>query len=54
MKRLFDIYTDLSQQLEDFVIMKVLPPIFKLMLFGMKLTLVWAFYLLVQQTISGI
>jgi len=54
MKRLSDIYNDISQQLEDFIITKVLPPLFKLILLGLKLTLAWAFYLLIQQAISGL
>ena len=45
MKKLFDMYNEASQRLEDFMFEHILPVVFRLMLFGMKLTLFYALYL---------
>lgn len=49
MKKLFDMYNEASQQLEDFMFKYILPVVFKTMLFGMRLTLLWAVYLLLTE-----
>jgi len=49
MKKLFDMYNEASQRLEDFMFEHILPVVFKTMLFGMRLTLLWAFYLLLTE-----
>jgi len=46
LKTVFDIYNEASQRLEDFMFEKILPVVFRVMLFGMRLTLVYAAYLL--------
>lgn len=45
MKKLFDMYNEVSQRVEDFMFQHILPIVFRIMLFGMKLTLFYAFYL---------
>lgn len=50
MRQLLEAYNELAQQVEDYTFKYILPPFFKLMLFGMKLTLFWAFY----QTIRNV
>jgi hypothetical protein len=50
MKNLLEIYNELAQQAEDYTFKYIFPPFFRLMLFGMKLTLAWAFY----QTIKNV
>ena len=52
LQTLFDMYNETSQRLEDFLYKKVLPPFFKVLLFGMKLTLAWAFYQTVKIVID--
>lgn len=52
MKNVFDVYNDLSQQAEEFIWKHFLPPFFKVMLFGMKITLAWAFYQTVKNVID--
>jgi len=42
-------YDTFIAKVEDFTYKKILPPLFKLMLFGMKLTLAWAFYQTIKQ-----
>jgi hypothetical protein len=44
MKQLLEMYNEFAQQAEDYVFKYVLPPFFKVILFGMKVTLAWAFY----------
>jgi hypothetical protein len=46
LKTIFNAYNEASQRLEDFMFEYILPVIFKGMLFGMRLTLVYAAYLL--------
>lgn len=52
LKTLLNIYNEASQQLEDFLYKNVLPPFFKVLLFGMKLTLAWAFYQTIKNVIN--
>ena len=49
MKKLFDMCNEVSQRLEDFMFEHILPVVFKTMLFGMRLTLLWAVYLLLTE-----
>jgi hypothetical protein len=49
MKKLFDMYNEVSQRVEDFMFEHILPVIFRVLLFGMKLTLLWAVYLLITE-----
>ena len=51
LKTIFDLYNDVSQRLEDFMFEKILPVVFKILLFGMKLTLVWAAYLIFTEVL---
>lgn len=44
MKQLFEAYNELAAKAEEIMYQYVLPPVFRVMLFGMKLTLIWAFY----------
>jgi len=52
MIKVIEIYNDLAQQFEDWVFKYIIPPILKTILFGMKLTLFYAFYLLAQNTMN--
>jgi len=54
LKTIFDVYNDVSQRLEDFMFEKILPPFFRVLLFGMKLTLAWAFYQTIKNVINDI
>lgn len=54
MEYLNDIYIKLKNQLEEFLLGKVLPIIFKLILMGVKVTLAWAFYQMGKNTIQTI
>ena len=45
-KKLFDMYNEASQRLEDFIFEHILPVVFRVILFGMRLTLLWAMYLM--------
>jgi hypothetical protein len=44
MKNLIEIYKESTTLIENFMFEKILPPLFRIMLFGMKITLIWAFY----------
>ena len=52
MIKLLEIYNDLAQQFEDWAFKHVVPPILKGILFGLKLTLFYAFYLLAKNIIN--
>ena len=52
MIKLLKIYNDLVQQFEDWAFKYIVPPILRGILFGLKLTLFYAFYLLVQNIIN--
>jgi len=54
LKTLSDIYNETSQRLEEFLYKKILPPFFRVLLFGMKLTLAWAFYQTIKNVINDI
>jgi hypothetical protein len=44
MKQLIEAYNTMIAKVEDFIYAYVLPPMFRIMLIGMQITLVWAFY----------
>ena len=52
LQTLSDMYNEFSQRLEDFLYKKVLPPFFRVLLFGMKLTLAWAFYQTIKNVVN--
>jgi len=52
MIKLLKIYNDLVQQFEDWTFKYIVPPILRGILFGLKLTLFYAFYLLAQNIIN--
>ena len=54
LQTLSDMYNEFSQRLEDFLYRKVLPPFFKVLLFGMKLTLAWAFYQTIKNVVNDV
>ena len=52
MIKVIEIYNDLAQQFEDWAFKHVVPPIFKIIEIGLKLTMFWAFYMLVKNAIN--
>ena len=52
MIKLLKLYNDLVQQFEDWAFKHIVPPVLKGILFGLKLTLFYAFYLLAQNIIN--
>ena len=52
MIKLLKIYNDLVQRFEDWVFNYVVPPVLKVTLFGLKLTMFYAFYLLAKNIIN--
>ena len=52
MKQLIEAYNELAQQFEDWAFKHVVPPIFKIIEIGLKLTMFWAFYMLVKNAIN--
>ena len=52
MRQLLEAYNEVAQQFEDFAFKHILPPVFKLIEVALKLTLLYAFYLLAKNAIS--
>ena len=52
MIQLIKVYNDLAQRFEDWAFRNLVPPFLKLTLISLKLTLFWAFYLLIKSTIN--
>ena len=52
MIKLLEIYNDLVQRFEDWAFKYIVPPILKGVLFALKLTMFYAFYLLIVNTIN--
>ena len=52
MIKLLEIYNNLVQQFEDWAFKYVVPPFLRLIMFGLKLTLFYAFYLLAKNIID--
>ncbi len=52
MIKLLEIYNNLVQQVEDWAFKYVIPPALKLIEITLKLTMLYAFYLLIVNTIN--
>ena len=52
MIKIIELYNDLAQQFEDWAFKYVLPPFFRVIQFLLKLTMLYAFYLLIINTIN--
>ena len=52
MRQLIEAYNELAQRFEDFAFKFILPPFFKLMELSLKVTMFYAFYLLIQNIIK--
>ena len=49
---LIKIYNELMQQFEDWAFKYVVPPVLKIIEIGLRLTMIYAFYLLVVNAIN--
>ncbi len=54
MRQLIEVYNNLAQQFEDWAFKYLVPPFLKFILFGLKIALFWAFYMMVKNTINEI
>ena len=52
MIKLLETYNNLAQQFEDWVFEHIVPPVLKVIQFALKLTMLYAFYLLVVNAIN--
>ena len=52
MIKVIEIYNDLTQQLEDWAFKYIIPPFLRVIQFTLKLTMLYAFYLLVVNAIN--
>jgi hypothetical protein len=52
MIQLIEAYNDLVQRFEDWMFRYFVPPFLKFILFGLKIALFWAFYMMVKNTIN--
>ena len=52
MKQLIETYNELVQQFEDWACKYVIPPAFKIIEITLKLTMFYAFYLLIVNTVN--
>ena len=52
MIKLLEIYNDLVQRFEDWAFKYVIPPAFKIIEITLKLTMFYAFYLLIVNTVN--
>ena len=52
MRQLLEIYNNAAQQFEDFAFKHIVPPALKLMEIALRLTLIYAFYLLAKNAIN--
>jgi len=52
MIKVIELYNDLAQQFEDWAFKYVVPPALKLIEITLKLTMLYAFYLLVKNAIN--
>ena len=48
MKQLIETYNELVQQFEDWAFKYVVPPVLKIIEIGLRLTMIYAFYLLIM------
>ena len=54
MIQLIEAYNDLVGRFEDWAFKYIVPPMLKIIEIGLKFTMVWAFYMLVKNTINEI
>jgi hypothetical protein len=52
MKKLSDAYNKFKIKVEGFVFRRVIPPLFKLILIGIQIALVWVFYEMVVNVVN--
>ena len=52
MKQLIETYNELVQQFEGWAFKYVVPPVFKIIEIGLKVTMFYAFYLLIVNTVN--
>ena len=52
MRQLIEAYNELAQQFEDWAFKYVVPPVLKIIEIGLRLTLIYSFYLLVVNAIN--
>ena len=52
MRQLIEQYNELAQRFEDWTFKYVVPPVLKIIEIGLKLTLIYSFYLLVVNAIN--
>ena len=52
MRQLIEQYNELVQRFEDWAFKHIVPPVLKGVLFALKLTMFYAFYLLIVNTIN--
>jgi len=52
MRQLIEAYNELAQQFEDWAFKYVVPPVLKIIEIGLKVTMFYAFYLLVVNTVN--
>ena len=54
MKQLIEAYNELAQQFEDWVFKYVVPPVLKIIEISLRLTMLYAFYLLIVNAINEV
>ena len=54
MRQLLDFYNDAAQRFEDFTFKHIVPPVLKVIEVALRLTLLYAFYLLIAQSIKEV
>ena len=54
MKQLIETYNELVQRFEDWAFKHVVPPVLKIIEIGLRLTMLYAFYLLIKNGIQEI
>ena len=52
MKQLIETYNELVQRFEDWAFKYVVPPVLKIIEIGLRLTMIYAFYLLVVNAVN--
>ena len=52
MKQLIEAYNELTQRFEDWVFKHIVPPVLKIIEIGLRLTMIYAFYLLVVNAVN--
>ena len=52
MKQLIETYNELVQQFEDWTFKHLVPPVLKIIEIGLRLTMIYAFYLLIVNAVN--